>query len=141
MGQSKEHGDDFQRGPAVARLPGKRMLHRKLLNPRQIEDVTHEKIHCVRILVQTASILRPAANYRRASLDMGQSSTRGPTASTKFAANGSFSDNLALAQQEKDRRFVDSIRSGDFHNPTAAGMKQHCDMLGRMAGCLGHGVM
>lgn len=58
-----------------------------------------------------------------------------PTASTKFAANGVFSDNLALAQREKDRGFIDSITSGHFHNQTAAGVETALSaMLGRMAG-------
>jgi len=53
----------------------------------------------------------------------------------KFAANGEFKDNLALADREKDRSFIESITSGRFHNQIAAGVEtaQSC-MLGRMAG-------
>lgn len=62
-------------------------------------------------------------------------------APTKFAANGVFSDNLALAQREKDRGFIDSITSGNFHNQSAAGVETALSaMLGRMAGRLGREV-
>jgi myo-inositol 2-dehydrogenase/D-chiro-inositol 1-dehydrogenase len=56
-------------------------------------------------------------------------------APAKFAANGEFKDNLALADREKDRSFIESITSGRFHNQIAAGVEtaQSC-MLGRMAG-------
>jgi hypothetical protein len=52
----------------------------------------------------------------------------------KFAANGAFSDNLALADATKDKAFVESIVSGKFHNEIAAGVEsaQSC-MLGRRA--------
>lgn len=58
------------------------------------------------------------------------------TATTgKFAANGAFDDNLALADREKTRSFIESITSGNFHNQIADGVAsaQSC-MLGRMAG-------
>ena len=60
-------------------------------------------------------------------------STTQPTGS--FAANGAFSDNLALADQEKSKSFIESITSGKFHNQIAAGVEsaRSC-MLGRMAG-------
>ena len=61
--------------------------------------------------------------------------TAQPAAPTKFAANGVFSDNLAQAQTEKDRGFIDSITSGKFHNQSAAGVETALSaMLGRMAG-------
>jgi myo-inositol 2-dehydrogenase/D-chiro-inositol 1-dehydrogenase len=64
-----------------------------------------------------------------------------PAAPTKFAANGVFSDNLAQAQREKDRGFIDSITSGNFHNQSAAGVETALSaMLGRMAGRLGREV-
>ncbi|HZY64196.1 MAG TPA: Gfo/Idh/MocA family oxidoreductase [Edaphobacter sp.] len=52
-----------------------------------------------------------------------------------FAANGAFNDNLALADREKTRSFIESITSGRFHNQIADGVEsaQSC-MLGRMAG-------
>ena len=63
------------------------------------------------------------------------------TAAAKFAANGAFNDNLALAQREKDRGFIDSIASGNYHNQSAAGVETALSaMLGRMAGRLGREV-
>ncbi len=63
------------------------------------------------------------------------SSTTQPTGS--FAANGAFSDNLAQADSEKDKGFIESITSGKFHNQIATGVEtaRSC-MLGRMAGQL-----
>lgn len=67
----------------------------------------------------------------------------GAAASTsgKFAANGDFDDNLALADTEKTRSFIDSITSGPSHNQIADGVEsaQSC-MLGRMAGYTGREV-
>jgi myo-inositol 2-dehydrogenase / D-chiro-inositol 1-dehydrogenase len=58
-----------------------------------------------------------------------------------FAANGAFSDNLALADQEKDKGFIESIVSGKFHNQAATGVETALSaMLGRMAGQLGREV-
>jgi myo-inositol 2-dehydrogenase/D-chiro-inositol 1-dehydrogenase len=58
-----------------------------------------------------------------------------------FAANGAFSDNLAHADQEKDRDFIHSIVSGEFHNQAAVGVESALSaMLGRMAGRLGREV-
>jgi len=58
--------------------------------------------------------------------------TSGPV---KFAANGSFSDNLAFADRDKERTFIDSITSGQCHNQIAAGVETALScMLGRMAG-------
>lgn len=63
------------------------------------------------------------------------------TGSSGFAANGAFSDNLAQADQEKDRAFIESIVSGKFHNQTADGVESALSaMLGRMAGRLGREV-
>jgi len=64
-----------------------------------------------------------------------------PAASGGFAANGDFADNLALADREKDRSFIESITSGRFHNQIADGVTtaQSC-MLGRMAGYKGREV-
>jgi myo-inositol 2-dehydrogenase / D-chiro-inositol 1-dehydrogenase len=59
-------------------------------------------------------------------------STTGPA---KFAANGSFSDNLAFADRDKERTFIDSITSGQCHNQISAGVETALScMLGRMAG-------
>ncbi|HEX4032055.1 MAG TPA: gfo/Idh/MocA family oxidoreductase, partial [Terracidiphilus sp.] len=53
----------------------------------------------------------------------------------KFAANGGFEDNLALADRDKERTFIDSIVSGPKHNQIAAGVETALScMLGRMAG-------
>ncbi|HEV2275327.1 MAG TPA: Gfo/Idh/MocA family oxidoreductase [Acidobacteriaceae bacterium] len=62
-------------------------------------------------------------------------------ASGKFAANGNFSDNLAFADREKERSFIDSIVSGPAHNQIAAGVETalSCE-LGRMAGYQGREV-
>jgi predicted dehydrogenase len=63
------------------------------------------------------------------------------SAPPQFASNGEFNDNLALAQQEKDRGFIESITSGHFHNQSAAGVETAFSaMLGRMAGRLGREV-
>jgi predicted dehydrogenase len=52
-----------------------------------------------------------------------------------FAANGAFNDNLAFADREKERAFIDSITSGNAHNQIAAGVETALScMLGRMAG-------
>lgn len=68
-----------------------------------------------------------------------QSTTAPPAAS--FAANGAFTDNLALADQKKDQGFIDSIVSGKFHNQAALGVESALSaMLGRMAGQTGREV-
>jgi len=55
--------------------------------------------------------------------------------SGQFAANGAFSDNLAHADSEKERTFIDSIVAGPAHNQIAAGVQTALScMLGRMAG-------
>ncbi len=59
----------------------------------------------------------------------------------KFSANGSFSDNLAFADRDKERTFIDSITSGQSHNQIAAGVETALScMLGRMAGYQGREV-
>lgn len=64
-----------------------------------------------------------------------QESTEKAPGSGKFAANGAFSDNLALADREKERSFIESITSGKTHNQIAAGVETALScMLGRMAG-------
>ena len=63
------------------------------------------------------------------------------TIPASFATNGAFSDNLAQADREKDRGFIDSITSGSFHNQAAAGVEAALSaMLGRLAGRLGREV-
>ena len=53
----------------------------------------------------------------------------------RFAANGAFQDNLALADREKERAFIQSIVSGPAHNQIAEGVESALScMLGRMAG-------
>jgi myo-inositol 2-dehydrogenase/D-chiro-inositol 1-dehydrogenase len=57
------------------------------------------------------------------------------TGTSKFAANGAFSDNLAFADRDKERAFIESITSGNCHNQIAAGVETAMScMLGRMAG-------
>ncbi|MBV8436006.1 MAG: gfo/Idh/MocA family oxidoreductase, partial [Silvibacterium sp.] len=59
----------------------------------------------------------------------------------QFAANGAFTDNLAQADPEKERGFVESIVSGKFHNQAELGVESaRSAMLGRMAGQLGREV-
>lgn len=59
----------------------------------------------------------------------------------RFAANGAFTDNLEFADREKDRAFIDSITSGQFHNQAAEGVQSALSaMLGRMAGHTGRPV-
>ncbi len=61
--------------------------------------------------------------------------------SGKFAANGAFGDNLAFADREKERSFIDSIVSGPAHNQIAAGVETAMScMLGRMAGLREHEI-
>jgi myo-inositol 2-dehydrogenase/D-chiro-inositol 1-dehydrogenase len=64
-----------------------------------------------------------------------QDSLNTAAAPAKFAANGSFTDNLAFADRDKERSFIDSITSGQPHNQIAAGVETALScMLGRMAG-------
>lgn len=61
--------------------------------------------------------------------------------SGKFAANGAFEDNLAFADRDKDRTFIDSIVSGPAHNQIAAGVEPALScMMGRMAGYQGREI-
>jgi predicted dehydrogenase len=70
-----------------------------------------------------------------------QDSSVADAGSAKFAANGAFSDNLAFADREKERTFIDSITSGNSHNQISAGVETALScMLGRMAGLQGHEV-
>ena len=56
----------------------------------------------------------------------------------RFAANGAFTDNLIYADRDKDRGFIESITSGQFHNQIAAGVESaRACMLGRKAGYTG----
>jgi myo-inositol 2-dehydrogenase/D-chiro-inositol 1-dehydrogenase len=64
-----------------------------------------------------------------------QDSTNTSSGSGQFAANGSFSDNLAFADRDKERAFIESITSADPHNQIAAGVETALScMLGCMAG-------
>ncbi len=61
--------------------------------------------------------------------------------SNSFAVNGAFSNNLADADREKDRGFIESIVSGSLHNQVAAGVETaRSAMLGRMAARQGREV-
>ena len=58
--------------------------------------------------------------------------------SGQFSASGSFSDNLAEADSEKQKAFIHSITSGQFHNQAAAGVESALTaMLGRQAAYAG----
>lgn len=70
-----------------------------------------------------------------------QDSTATAPGSGKFAANGAFNDNLAFADRDKERTFIDSITSGNCHNQIAEGVQTALScMLGRMAGLQGREV-
>lgn len=57
-----------------------------------------------------------------------------PAAEGQFSASGSFSDNLAQADPEKQKAFIGSISSGKFHNQAALGVESALTaMLGREA--------
>lgn len=57
-----------------------------------------------------------------------------PAAEGTFSASGSFSDNLAQADAEKQKAFIGSITSGKFHNQAATGVESALTaMLGRQA--------
>jgi myo-inositol 2-dehydrogenase / D-chiro-inositol 1-dehydrogenase len=67
--------------------------------------------------------------------------TQASSGTATFATNGAFSDNLAFADREKDKSFIESITSGKFHNQAAEGVDTALScMLGRMAGMQGHEV-
>jgi len=58
-----------------------------------------------------------------------------------FSASGSFSDNLAEADSEKQKAFIGSITSGQFHNQAATGVESALTaMLGRQAAYTGREV-
>jgi hypothetical protein len=64
-----------------------------------------------------------------------QDSAASAPGSGAFAANGSFLDNLAFADREKERTFIASITTGPAHNQIAEGVDTALScMLGRMAG-------
>ena len=64
-----------------------------------------------------------------------QQSTEASARQGKFAANGNFEDNLAFADRDKERTFIDSIVNGPVHNQIAAGVETALScMMGRMAG-------
>ncbi len=64
-----------------------------------------------------------------------------PDKSGAFSVTGSFSDNLALADPEKKKNFLESITSGKFHNQAAQGAESAMTcILARMAAYSGHEV-
>ena len=70
-----------------------------------------------------------------------QDSVGTSAATGKFAANGNFEDNLAFADRDKERTFIDSIVNGPVHNQIAAGVETALScMMGRMAGLRKHEV-
>jgi predicted dehydrogenase len=63
------------------------------------------------------------------------------SAPAKFAADGAFTNNLALADAVKDRTFIESITSGHFHNQIPQGVDSALScMLGRRSAELGREV-
>ncbi|MDR3751175.1 MAG: Gfo/Idh/MocA family oxidoreductase [Terracidiphilus sp.] len=70
-----------------------------------------------------------------------QDSASAAATPAKFSASGNFEDNLAFADRDKERTFIDSIVSGPTHNQIAAGVETALScMLGRMAGYRQHPV-
>jgi len=60
----------------------------------------------------------------------------------EFSASGSFSDNLAEADSEKQKGFIAAITSGNFHNQAAQGADSALTaMLGRQAAYSGREIM
>ncbi len=59
-----------------------------------------------------------------------------PPRPAKFAANGSFLDNLDFADRDKERTFIDSITSGQCHNQIAAGVETALELHARPHGRL-----
>jgi myo-inositol 2-dehydrogenase/D-chiro-inositol 1-dehydrogenase len=58
-----------------------------------------------------------------------------------FSASGTFSDNLAQSDSEKQKAFIGSITSGQFHNQAAQGVESALTaMLGRWAAYQGREV-
>jgi myo-inositol 2-dehydrogenase/D-chiro-inositol 1-dehydrogenase len=61
--------------------------------------------------------------------------------SGQFSAAGTFSDNLAQADPQKHKAFIDSITSGNFHNQAATGAEAALTaILGRTAAYTGREV-
>jgi predicted dehydrogenase len=70
-----------------------------------------------------------------------QDASAAPSATGKFSASGNFEDNLAFADRDKERTFIDSIVVGPVHNQIAAGVETALScMMGRMAGLRQHEV-
>jgi predicted dehydrogenase len=60
-------------------------------------------------------------------------------ASAGFAQNGAFSNNLAYADRDKDRGFIDSITSGKYHNQIELGVETaRTAIMARMSAHRGH---
>jgi predicted dehydrogenase len=60
-------------------------------------------------------------------------------ATAGFAQNGAFSDNLAHADREKDRGFIESITSGKYHNQIELGVESaRTAIMARMSAHRGH---
>jgi myo-inositol 2-dehydrogenase / D-chiro-inositol 1-dehydrogenase len=58
-----------------------------------------------------------------------------------FAQNGAFSDNLADADKEKDRSFIESITSGKHHNQIELGVATaRTAIMARMSAHRGHAI-
>jgi myo-inositol 2-dehydrogenase/D-chiro-inositol 1-dehydrogenase len=65
----------------------------------------------------------------------------GGTGQSKFSITGEFTDNLAHADSQKDKAFIDSIVSGKFHNEASAGVESALTAtLARTAAHLGREV-
>jgi myo-inositol 2-dehydrogenase/D-chiro-inositol 1-dehydrogenase len=81
------------------------------------------------------SLLRSGADCGRASLGLAGFDEHRPRVPQSSPPTAALSDNLAFADRDKERTFIDSITSGQSHNQIAAGVETALScMLGRMAG-------
>ncbi len=70
-----------------------------------------------------------------------RSETPAQTGNGKFSVTGAFTDNLAQADPEKKKSFIESITSGKFHNQAAQGVESALSaMLARKAAYTGEEV-
>ena len=83
---------------------------------------------------QTALGYQANSAVRFGLLGCGRRGTAVATSFSKFSESGVFSDNLAQADSEKDKAFLESIETGNFHNQIATGVESAGSaMLARMS--------
>jgi predicted dehydrogenase len=83
----------------------------------------------------------PCAIYGDEKWAWSAANTPPPEEEKKFSVSGAFHDNLAEADPEKKKAFIESITSRKFHNQAALGAESALTaMLGREAAYKGHEV-